>query len=123
MQLMEVEIHPGDEYLSSLEPQSLQVLVRFHDQSILNLCLHQCLRIPVYKLSVHAVHDSRCLVPKLLLYYLVCHIQPPQTYIKFANVPNCSIVTPSGWRSVWGKWFNILSGYKTRSLSKHISIL
>lgn len=26
--LMEVEIHPGDEYLGSLEPQNLQVLVR-----------------------------------------------------------------------------------------------
>ena len=102
---MEVEVHPGDEYLASLEPESLQVLVSVWSSSAKSTW-------SVYlsvSMSVGSVHNL--LISKssphtiLMIMRAFFHIQ---TYIKVANVSDSLTVTPNVWQSVMGMQWNVM---------------
>ena len=94
---MEVEVHPWDEYLASLEPESLQVLVSVsvvlnqHDQCIyLSVCVLALCTLSISKSSPHTI----LMITKTFILL--------QTYIKVANVSDSLTVTPNVWQSVMG---------------------
>ena len=102
---MEVEVHPGDEYLASLEPESLQVLVSVWSSSS-ESAWSVYLSVSV---SVGSVH---CRSPNYFSLHTIFMITRAfillQSYIKVANVSDSLTVTPNVWQSVMGMQWNVM---------------